>query len=98
MEKFEKILSFFIKNPYIHIQLSKEFLNSFRENFFIQLILLPIIMVILLSISISVIITTLKFDLFIYYHKLAIFLYFYIFIWFNILFFYTYKKLFSFKI
>ncbi|SKB50990.1 hypothetical protein SAMN06295997_1166 [Malaciobacter marinus] len=80
MEKFEKILSFFIKNPYIHIQLSKEFLNSFRENFFIQLILLPIIMVILLSISISVIITTLKFDLFIYYHKLAIFLYFYIFI------------------
>jgi len=32
MEKFEKILSLFIKNPYIHIQLSKEFLNSFRGS------------------------------------------------------------------
>ena len=83
MEKFETILAKFVKNPYINIQLSKGFLNAFKQSIFIQLLLLPFLIVFLLGMSIWGIYTSLKFDLSTYYSDLVIFNYLYIIILFS---------------
>ncbi|AXX92263.1 hypothetical protein CPU12_09170 [Malaciobacter molluscorum LMG 25693] len=50
MEKFEKILSFFIKNQYTHIKLTISFKKNFRKLFLFSFLLIPLgVMQIILS-------------------------------------------------
>jgi len=47
MEKFEKILSLFIKNPYSNIELSDSFKANFKNRFFTIFYILPINIIII---------------------------------------------------
>jgi hypothetical protein len=73
MEKFEKILSFFIKNPYSNIELSETDTKNFSKYILFSLAVVPLMILCIIGIGFSLIMADKSFLLLYYFYLLALF-------------------------